>query len=218
VMVGPTPYKEAIPAGTEVRVADREFLEPPRQIAKLFKGKRMVGKGRWGSKLHPSLLSLVSGRRYRPLPIPSVRTVRNANCTNTPVRGWNYSSAKKRPMLRTRVRFPIARSMNRFYCPCAANPTEEAHKTGVFAPKLVPTECTFLLQKRDVVGVTTLCDLKLSRDIFRKSSVATRSIDRTILVGDPETIRKLSLKRSRRGPLGMRCRRNHGLERDPQLA
>jgi hypothetical protein len=56
--------------------------------------------GRWGSKLHPSLLSLVSGRRYRPLPIPSVRTVRNANCTNIPARGWNYSSAKKLAMLR----------------------------------------------------------------------------------------------------------------------
>jgi hypothetical protein len=42
VMVGPTPYKEAIPAGTEVRVADREFLELPRQIAKLFKGKRWL--------------------------------------------------------------------------------------------------------------------------------------------------------------------------------
>lgn len=33
--------------------------------------------GRWGSKLHPSLLSLAGGRRYRRLPKPIVRNVRN---------------------------------------------------------------------------------------------------------------------------------------------
>jgi hypothetical protein len=32
--------------------------------------------GRWGSKLHPSLLSLAGRRRYRPFPKPIVRNVR----------------------------------------------------------------------------------------------------------------------------------------------
>ena len=42
--------------------------------------------------MHPSLLSLVSGRCYRPLLIPIVRTVRNALLCSLTTYGYRYTT------------------------------------------------------------------------------------------------------------------------------